>query len=739
MVLRRNFVNNLGKLMLVVFLTQGVLCADGLPDTTGGQKHRKVGVALAGGAALGLAHIGVLEWLEEHRIPIDYIAGTSMGALVGGLYASGLTTAEIREFARQVDWQQTFSPVPPYRQLAFRRKEDAAAFPVAFEMGLKGGRAALPSGLSAGQGVGLVLARFAAPYGHMNSFDDLPTPFRCVASDLRGGKGVVFDKGSLFDALRATMSLPAFFAPVQTDGMVLVDGALTNNLPVDVVKAMGADYTIAVALDLPSNPADFQSLLGVAGKSISYMIAEKERAQMAAADVVVMPVLKGLTAADYTRWDEFRKIGYEAAERKAEMFRQFQVSEDQYRAYLETRRARRLPVSWRPRELRVSGDISPKLKKALIDSVRPAADTDVDVSKLEEEMLKITGTGEFDTASYELLREGDQEILHIRVSERANGLPFLKPGIFIDGASGEGMQFGMGGRVTFLGFGGPASEWRTDAAVGTYNVLSSEYYYRIQGSKWFVAPRAGFSKTELPLYDSQGHNTADFDTINYNVGGDFGYAFGRYREFRAGYEFGYLKTTLDTGSQTPMPLSGQYAMTRAIFRRDTRNGPLVPTHGSFLDVRAAWFNKYPGVSRGFATYEGVLQRALALNPRYSVAVLAAGGSTVNENSLGNFFDLGGVFRVSALSRGQLRGNNYYLGSVQVRRAFSVEALSMFAKFYGVVGYELGRAWPPGQRRTPRQDGLIGIMGATRIGLVFFGASVGDQGAGRVLFRLGRAF
>jgi hypothetical protein len=134
-----------------------------------------------------------------------------------------------------------------------------------------------------------------------------------------------------------------------------------------------------------------------------------------------------------------------------------------------------------------------------------------------------------------------------------------------------------------------------------------------------------------------------------------------------------------------------------------------------------------------------VQKAISFNPRYSLALLAAGGNTVNENSLGNLFQVGGLFRVSALSRGQLLGNNYYLGSVYVRRAFSVESLSMFAKFYGVIGYEVGRAWQPDGRVTPRQDGVLGLVGATRIGLVFFGASLGDQGAMKILFRVGRAF
>ena len=270
---------------------------------------------------------------------------------------------------------------------------------MALEIGLKGLKPGLPSGLSAGQGVGLVLARFAAPYGNMTSFNDLPTPFRCVASDLRGGKGVVFDQRIAFRCAAGHYVASSPFSPVSINGMVLVDGALTNNLPVDVVKGMGADYTIAVALDVPSNPADFQSLLGVAGRSISYMIAEKERTQMAAADLVVMPLLKGLTSGEYTRLDEFRKIGYEAAERKAQMLKQFQVSEEEYLAYAEARRAKRLPAVWRPDEVRVSGDVPPKLKAALSKSILPVGEATVDQENLEEQMLKLTGTGGFDTAS----------------------------------------------------------------------------------------------------------------------------------------------------------------------------------------------------------------------------------------------------------------------------------------------------------------------------------------------------
>ena len=459
------------KSILAVLITALMLRGASPEAQPENRKRPKLGVALAGGAALGLAHLGVLQWMEEHRIPIDYIAGTSMGGLVGGLYATGYTTTEMAEFLGRVDWGLALSPAAPYRDQSFRRKEDSVEFPTAFEIGLKNRKVGMPSGLSAGEGVGLVIDRFAAPYANMRSFDDLPTPFRCVASNLNTGKGVVFEKGSLFDALRATMSLPALFSPFHMDGVLLVDGALTNNLPVNVVKAMGSDYTVAVALDIPPNPDDFKSLLGVAGRSISYMISENERPQIASADLVLMPLLKGVTNTDYNKWDAFRKIGYAAAEQKAAMLRQFQVSEEEYRIYLEARRAKRRPGEIRPQEIRISGDVAPNMQEAVKKAIMPLPGEPVDQAKMESQMLKLTGAGRFETANYEFLRENGKEILSVNVRERREGPPFLRPSLFIDGASGDGIRLGFGARLSFFDIGGPASEWRTDASVGTYNKL----------------------------------------------------------------------------------------------------------------------------------------------------------------------------------------------------------------------------------------------------------------------------
>ena len=222
----------------------------------------RIGVALEGGGALGLAHIGVLKWFEEHHIPVDYVAGTSMGGLVGGFYATGMSPEELKKLIDGVDWNKVLGDTTPYEDLSYRRKEDQRAYPNALVLGLRNGLS-LPSGLNSGQQIGLLIDKITLPYYGLNSFEDLPTPFRCVATDLVTGKEVVFDKGSLAEALRSTMSIPGAFKPVFDKDRVLVDGGLVNNLPTDVVKEMGADIVIAVHLETAPSKRKILSLFSV--------------------------------------------------------------------------------------------------------------------------------------------------------------------------------------------------------------------------------------------------------------------------------------------------------------------------------------------------------------------------------------------------------------------------------------------------------------------------------------------
>ena len=193
----------------------------------------RIGLVLEGGGALGFAHIGVLQWFEANRIPIDAIAGTSMGGMVGGLYAAGETPQDISSLIGGLNWPAILRSQPAFDEIGFRRKEDRLAFPNQLEFGWRKGLA-LPSGLNSGQEVDSILDRALLPYFDLKSFDDLPIPFRCVATDLVSGKEKDFDRGSLAAALRAIVSIPALFIPEDQNGSVYTDGGSLNNLPVDV-------------------------------------------------------------------------------------------------------------------------------------------------------------------------------------------------------------------------------------------------------------------------------------------------------------------------------------------------------------------------------------------------------------------------------------------------------------------------------------------------------------------------
>lgn len=700
-------------------------------------RRPRIGLALSGGSAYGLTHIGVLKWLEEHRIPVDYVAGTSMGSLVAGLYATGHTPEEIEKYVAAIDWAGVLAPGVAFRQLAYRRKEDAREYPSAIEFGLKGG-IRLPSGLSGGQGVGLVISRFAAPYGDIDSFDDLPTPFRCVATDLKKGREVVFDKGPLFDALRASMSLPGLFAPVRMGDMTLVDGGLLNNIPVDVVRKMGADIVIAVALDKPPDESQFQSLLGVAARSIAVMVTANERRSLGDADIVVMPDLKDFATNDYLKWKELEESGYAAAVTKRSMLSKLSMSEDGYAAYVLQRQARRRSEKLRPAFIEVNGDIAPKRTEALIDALATRPNQELDRGKLENELTKITGMGRFDTANYMFVHRGAEQGIRVSVHEKDYGPPFLKVAFLLDASRQEGFRFGIGGRFTVLDLGGPASEWRSDLSIGQFNRASTEYYYRIKGGKYFIAPRLFYLEDSLPLYQGD-QQISDFTTRQTGGSVDVGYAFGRFQELRVGYTLSHDRLAVSKGQNAFDPLKGRSTDFHVKWVYEGQDSAMVPRHGMRASVLGAWVVDHPGVNRTYPVADLSFGYAHTINRNYSFLTNVAGGLAPTEEALTTQFALGGVGRIDALGRGRLLGNRYYYGGARVLRSLATDSLSLFGRFYLTAAMESGNAWYSGVSALPHYSGSFGLLGETTFGVVYFGAGIGDRGDRRMFFRLGRVF
>ena len=305
-------------------------------------KHRpRIGLVLEGGGALGIAHVGVIEWLEENRIPVDVIAGTSMGGLVGGFYATGKSPAELKEMIHGIRWNEVLGGVIPYRDLSFRRKEDRRDYPNAFEFGLRHG-VEFPSGFNSGHQVGLILDEVTLPYSDMKSFDDLPIPFRCVATDLVSQTAHVIESGQLGQALRSTMSLPAFFSPVREGDHTYVDGGLLDNLPVDVARRMGAEIVIAVHLRTkPLSPGESLSSVGVLDRAISVTVAVNELRGMEKADILLTANLEDYSSTDFESFSKIEAAGYQAAQEKKAVLSGLRVSDEEWQQILAARAQRR--------------------------------------------------------------------------------------------------------------------------------------------------------------------------------------------------------------------------------------------------------------------------------------------------------------------------------------------------------------------------------------------------------------
>ena len=700
-----------------------------------------IGLVLEGGGALGLAHVGILRWFAENHIPVDYVAGTSMGGLVGGFYATGMSASEIEDFIKNINWNRSLRNELPYRARSFRRKEDQRDYPNDLEFGLKGG-VNFPAGFNSGHQVGLILDRVALPYSDLKSFNDLPTPFRCVATDLVSGEAKVFDGGSLSEALRSTMSLPALFSPVRRDGHIYVDGGLIQNLPVDVAKAMGADIVIAVHLETePLDPKESLSPFTVLQHSISVVISVNELESMKKADILIRVHTQNYTAIDYQASQKLMELGYAGANEKAALLKRLSVSQQEWDDYLAVRKSRERPVPV-PQFVEVVGTapvIAQGIQKSLADNIGKP----VDFKRIDSDLTDVTGLGRFARAGFQLTHRDGQEGLLIRTDEKPYAPPTVNPLFVIDGSDYTDVRFSLGARVTFYDIGGFGSELRNDFIVGTSYGATSEYYHPLNWfSHFFVAPR-GFATVQpfdLYLDDTR---IATYRQLSAGGGLDFGVAINRFSEFRFGYQADHFSLNRSIGIPGLLTnVSGRQGFSRLRYVVDHTDDPTLPRQGYLIQSRFEFYDANPGATEHFPLAElrtGVFHRIKKTN---SVFLLASGGSTFGYEGTGiPMFSLGGPQRLSAYGVNELLSNQYFLGQAGYIRRLKELTPLLGNNVYLVTDYEIGKAYGAVNQTDSRlpNDFNAAVLVQSFIGPVVFGGSIGDRGHHKFYFQLGRLF
>jgi NTE family protein len=714
-----------------------------LPAPGAGERPKgrpRIGVALEGGGALGLAHIGVLEWFEEHHIPVDDVAGTSMGGLVGGFYATGMSPEELRKLIAGVDWNEILGDATPYEDLSFRRKEDQRAFPNAFVLGLRNGLS-LPAGLNSGHQIGLLIDRITLPYYKLGSFETLPTPFRCVATDIVSGKEVVFEQGSLAIALRSTMSIPGAFAPVVDKDQVLVDGGLVNNLPTDVVKQMGADIVIAVHLDTkPVEAADVKSLFTVLQQSVRVVVAESEVRGLARADAVVSVPLEGYSSRDYKKNEAIMQKGYETAAGKSQLLEKFALGDADWQEYVRDREARKKTLAPVPQFIKVQGADTAHQTENIEHYLAPLAGKPLDTEKLDRALTRLTGVGRYDTVGYRIMEHDGQQGLLIQVSEKNYAPPTIQPAFEVDGSASEEVGFTMGARLTFLDVAGFRSEWRTDFLFGNTYGLGSELYRPFTPvSKWFFAPHGTASTRVFQIYE-KGNPQADYKLGQANIGMDVGYGFNRFSELRVGYEVGYLGANLRLGTPVFSSVNGRTGSSKLHYIFDHTDSPVIPRSGVRSETTFRWFDTSPGAPNAFPSLQANFEYFQPVSPLGSVFLDGQGGTTFGFNGTGipQFF-LGGPLTLSAYGLNELQGDQYYLFRVGYLHDLWILPPLIGKRVFVIGSYEFAKMYgAPNESKFPN-DVAAGILAETVIGPLFLGGSVGDTGHHKWFFQLGRVF
>jgi NTE family protein len=711
------------------------------------QTRPRIALVLSGGGARGFAHIGVLQWMEEHRIPVDYVAGTSMGGLIGGMYATGMTPQELREFTSRIDWIKLLRPVPPYDSLSFRRKEDRRAFPNSFEIGLRHG-VKFPPGLNSGHSIGLLFDRMTLPYSTVQSFDDLPIPFRCLATDMVEAKEIVLDHGPLATALQATMAIPGVFAPIDMDGKILAsDGGLLNNVPTDVAEAMGADVIIAVDIGTPlGDKKSLESLGGIISQTIGVVTAENIRRNLDQSvhpklKVIVQPKLKDFTTFDFPKVQEITDLGYaEAQERSADLM-QYSVSEEEWQKYLKDRESRMKKEVPIPEFVEVSSLSS---QTYLQNDFKDLAGKKINPDKLELRLNEVWGRGRYAGLNYSLIEKDGKPGLKIHARDKGYGPPFLNLGLEINNTQTDIFDFNLRARVTFMDRILNGSEWRLDGSLGSQILFGAEYYKMLGKSRFFVAPRGEYLRSKSGVFNDK-DQIAEYQIEQAYGAVDLGYNFNTRSELRTGYEIGNLDAHVRIGNPVLPQISGKYSLFQTRWTYDGVNSAVVPTRG----IRTNTFFSYyfdapvglPDITDEQFPQGGIRTAAFfPVSKRGTLSLIGEGDTTFHSNAPAVLkFTLGGLFRMGALSRDEFRGNHLYYGSVGYLYKIADMPPLIGEKISAGAWYEFGSAFDNSDEINTLHDVTLGIIAETFLGPAFVGGSFGEGGRANFYFAIGRFF
>lgn len=712
-----------------------------------GQSRPTVGVAFGGGSARGIAHVGVIRWFEEHRIPIDLAAGTSMGGLIGGAFATGMGSGELATLLRTVNWDELFG-ASNFAFKNIRRKADARAYPSRLEFGTKGGIVP-PSALNDGQQVDLLVGRIAAPYYGIETFDELPTPFRAVAVDLVSAKPVVLDRGPLAAAMRATMSLPLIFPPVLLEGRVLIDGGAMNNVPADVVRAMGATRVVAINVgNLDDLKKVDYSMFGLAGATLDAMIRANTTESLKQADIIINVPLEAYGSLDWRRSEELIEEGYKAAEAMRDRLLPLALSEAEYAAWKAARESRRrtsLPV---PTFAQLEG-FSPGDEAGLRHLLARHLGKAVDTGAIEADLAVLSGLDRYESITWRIVRNATAESgLLVSARQKPYGPPFLMLGVNLENTTSDAFKLSLTGRYLTYGIAGSRSELRIDATIGSDPSVATELYRPLGKGPVFVAPYAGVvSRTFNVIADDA--IVAAYGRILSTVGANVGVNLGRVSDLRLGVYLGRRSAQVKVGAPGLPAATGKEAVAELSWRYNGQDSPVIPTAGTAAHTDLRYVLDTPDLTAPIegdrsnvrlTQVSGEVNRFFTVRHHDRLFVLGAAGTSFSGKPLPTEqFLLGSPLHLGAYNAGEIRGDHFYVVTAGYFRQVGRLPDFMGGSILAGAWIENGDAFDTWRAATVRTNASAGMVMDTLVGPVVLATSVGFDGRWRLYLGVGRIF
>lgn len=616
----------------------------------------KIGLVLAGGGARGLAHIGVIKALEARHIPIDYIAGTSMGALIGGLYAAGLPIDQIEQFVTRVDWEQTFNDDPKRYYQSFRRKQQQFGYYIKGEVGMHDWTFRLPNGLIQGQKQDVLLESLLLNAAPSENFDKLPIPFRAVATDIATGQSVVLKEGNLSQALRASMSVPGIFAPVKIGKHLLVDGGITDNTPIDVVRKMGADIVIVSDIhDERAQRDKLKSFVDITNQLITGLTLNNSLQQLSTLtkkDVLICPDLTGFTSTDFDKSTLFIERGEQAATAHEDALKKLALPEP----YSPPNEHRSHSLLVKTIELDNQTGIA---NGVILHYIHQKIDQPLDRTRLETDLSYLYGLGFFKNVSYDFINHKGQGKLVIHTTEPEWGPNFFKLKFNLASNLGDDTQFNLGFRHTYQPVNDMGAEWRNELQIGEIQHVRTEFYQPItQGQSLYVKPFADYHE-ENYLYNNAAFGTFSIALDKKRVQTGLELGVNLTTNNRLFTQYYYESGELVIGHKTSKEISDKYhqTVTTVGLEHDTLDQVAFPTSGSLL------YYGFSGISSKYepsleshtdvfklSSYRSFHRHTFNFYAEYT----DMNGPIGFESS--QFYTLGGFQRLSGFRQNELIGN-----------------------------------------------------------------------------------